>query len=83
MAAVCHAPWVLAETGELQGRRLTSWPSLRTDLSNAGAEWVDEEVVVDASGAGPLITSRNPGDLPAFSEALLAALTAEPADLIE
>ena len=83
VAAVCHAPWVLTETGELQGRRLTSWPSLRTDLTNAGAEWVDEEVVVDASGAGPLITSRNPGDLPAFCDALVAALRADPADLVD
>lgn len=83
VAAVCHAPWVLTETGELEGRRLTSWPSLRTDLVNAGAEWVDEEVVVDATGAGPLITSRNPGDLPAFCAALIKALTAETADLVE
>lgn len=83
VAAVCHAPWVLSETGELQGRHLTSWPSLRTDLVNAGAEWVDEEVVIDASGAGPLITSRNPGDLPAFCDAVVAALCAEPADLVD
>jgi len=82
VAAVCHAPWVLVETGELAGRRVTSWPSLRTDLVNAGAEWVDEEVVVDAAGAGPLITSRNPDDLPAFSAALVKALTAHPADLL-
>ncbi|MFC3687037.1 DJ-1/PfpI/YhbO family deglycase/protease [Aquipuribacter hungaricus] len=82
VAAVCHAPWVLTETGELQGRRLTSWPSLRTDLVNAGAEWVDEEVVVDASGAGPLITSRNPGDLPAFGAAIVTALQKDPADLV-
>jgi len=83
VAAVCHAPWVLTETGELEGRRVTSWPSLRTDLVNAGADWVDEEVVVDAAGAGPLITSRNPGDLPAFSAALVTALTASPAELVE
>lgn len=83
VAAVCHAPWVLTETGELQGRRLTSWPSLRTDLTNAGGDWVDEEVVVDVSGAGPLITSRNPDDLPAFCAAVVTALTADPAELAE
>ena len=83
VAAVCHAPWVLTETGELEGRRLTSSPSLRTDLLNAGAEWVDEEVVVDASGTGPLITSRSPEDLPAFCDAVLTAIQAHPADLVE
>jgi protease I len=67
VAAICHAPWTLAEAGVLQGRRLTSWPSLQTDLRNAGAEWVDEEVVVD----GRLVTSRKPDDLPAFNEAML------------
>jgi protease I len=70
VAAICHAPWTLAEADVIRGRRLTSWPSLRTDLRNAGAEWVDEEVVVD----GNLVTSRNPDDLPAFNEALLAQL---------
>jgi protease I len=67
VAAICHAPWTLAEAGVLRGRRLTSWPSLRTDLRNAGAEWVDEEVVVD----GCLVTSRKPDDLPAFNEAMV------------
>ena len=62
LAAVCHAPWTLAEADVVRGRRMTSWPSLQTDLRNAGAEWVDEEVVVD----GNLVTSRNPDDLPAF-----------------
>ena len=70
VAAICHAPWTLAEADVVRGRRLTSWPSLQTDLRNAGAEWVDEEVVVD----GNLVTSRNPGDLPAFNDALLAGL---------
>ena len=70
VAAICHAPWVLVEADVLRGARLTSWPSLRTDIRNAGGEWVDEEVVVD----GNLITSRNPGDLPAFNRALLDAL---------
>ena len=58
----------------MRDRRVTSWPSLQTDLRNAGAQWVDEQVVVDTSGAGPLITSRNPDDLPAFNEALVKAL---------
>ena len=62
IAAICHAPWTLIETGELQGRTLTSFPSLRTDLENAGATWLDRDVVVDNG----LITSRTPADLPAF-----------------
>ena len=70
VAAICHAPWTLVEAGVLQGRRLTSWPSLQTDLRNAGAEWVDEELVTD----GNLLTSRNPDDLPVFSKAVVAAL---------
>ncbi len=72
VAAICHAPWTLVEADVVAGRRLTSWPSLRTDLVNAGAEWVDEEVVVD----GRLVTSRNPDDLPAFNRELLAQLVA-------
>jgi protease I len=67
VAAICHAPWTLAEADVVRGRRVTSWPSLQTDLRNAGAEWVDEEVVVD----GNLVTSRKPDDLPAFNGALL------------
>lgn len=70
VAAICHAPWTLVEAGVLEGRRLTSWPSLQTDIRNAGGEWVDEEVVCD----GNLITSRQPEDLPAFNAALLDAL---------
>jgi len=62
VAAICHAPWTLIEAGVVDGRTLTSWPSLQTDLRNAGAEWVDEEVHVDAG----LVTSRNPDDLEAF-----------------
>lgn len=67
VAAICHAPWVLAEADVVRGRRMTSWPSLQTDLRNAGAHWVDEEVVVD----GNLITSRNPDDLDAFGAAIV------------
>jgi protease I len=69
VAAICHAPWTLIEAGVVRGRRLTSWPSLQTDLRNAGATWVDEEVVVD----GALVTSRKPDDLPAFKDEMLAA----------
>jgi len=62
VGVICHGPWMLAEAGVARGRKLTSWPSLQTDLRNAGAEWVDQEVVVDNG----LITSRKPDDLPAF-----------------
>lgn len=74
VAVICHAPWILTEIGVLSGRTLTSWPTLRTDLENAGATWVDREVVVDTAGPGPLISSRKPDDVPAFSKELLAAL---------
>jgi protease I len=67
VAAICHAPWVLIEADAVKGRRMTSWPSLQTDLRNAGADWVDEEVVVD----GNLTTSRKPDDLDAFSAAIV------------
>lgn len=77
VAAICHAPWTLVEADVVSGRRLTSWPSLQTDLRNAGAEWVDEEVVIDTDGGtGTLITSRNPDDLPAFSRQLIETLAA-------
>lgn len=72
VAAICHAIWTLVEAG-VEGRRVTSWPSLQTDVRNAGGEWVDEEVVVD----GNLVTSRKPDDLPAFNEALIGQLSAQ------
>ena len=79
VAAICHGPWLLAEADVIEGKTVTSWPSIRTDLSNAGANVVDQEVVQD----GQLITSRKPDDIPAFSEALIKALekqkVAEPA----
>jgi protease I len=62
VAAICHGPWTLIEANVVRGRKMTSWPSLKTDLKNAGANWVDEEVVVDHG----LVTSRKPDDLPAF-----------------
>jgi protease I len=74
IAAICHAPWTLVEAGVVDGRTLTSWPSLQTDIRNAGGSWIDDEVVVCTDGRGPLITSRNPDDLPAFNRELLAAL---------
>ena len=73
LAAICHAPWLLVEADILHGKRATGWPSVRTDMENAGAEVVDEEVVVD----GNLITSRKPDDIPAFVEAIKAALAEE------
>jgi len=66
VAAICHAAWTLAEADVVRGRRMTSWPSLKTDLRNAGADWVDEEVVVCESGPNVLVTSRKPDDLKAF-----------------
>ncbi|MXP09929.1 type 1 glutamine amidotransferase domain-containing protein [Pseudoblastomonas halimionae] len=68
IAAICHAPWLLAEADLVKGKTVTSWPSIRTDLRNAGANVVDQEVAED----GNLITSRNPDDIPAFSDALIA-----------
>ncbi|HEY8508756.1 MAG TPA: type 1 glutamine amidotransferase domain-containing protein [Steroidobacteraceae bacterium] len=67
VAAICHGPWLLVEADVVRGRRVTSWPSIRTDLKNAGAEWVDEPVVVDNG----LVTSRKPDDLPHFNRKML------------
>jgi protease I len=76
VAAICHGPWLLAEADVLDGKRVTSWPSIRTDLANAGADVVDEEVVQD----GKLITSRKPDDIPAFNAAIIKELTGAMAD---
>ena len=70
VAAICHAPWLLIEAGLVDGKTVTSWPSLRKDLTNAGGNVVDQEVAVD----GNIITSRNPDDIPAFSQALIDML---------
>jgi protease I len=67
VAAICHAPWVLVEAGVVRGRKLTSWPTLQTDIRNAGGNWVDEEVVVDEG----LVTSRKPDDIPAFNKKMV------------
>lgn len=70
-AVICHAPWMLVSTGLARGKKLTSYFTIQDDMRNAGADWVDQECVVD----GNLITSRNPDDLPAFNEALISALS--------
>jgi protease I len=74
VAAICHAGWMLAEADVVAGKTVTSWPSIRTDLTNAGARWVDQEVVED----GNLITSRKPDDLEAFTKTLLSQLEQRP-----
>jgi protease I len=73
VAAICHAPWTLVEADVVRGRTVTSWPSLQTDLRNAGATWVDERVVHDTAGSNVLVTSRKPDDLPAFCEETVKA----------
>ena len=71
VGAICHGPWTLVEAGAIKGRTLTSWPSLKTDIENAGGNWVDEEVVTDKG----LVTSRKPADLPAFCKKLIEEIT--------
>jgi len=71
VAAICHGPWVLAEADVVNGRKMTSYPSIQTDLKNAGANWVDQEVVVDQG----LVTSRNPDDLPAFNRKMVEEIS--------
>jgi protease I len=75
VAAICHGPWTLIEANAVRGRTLTSWPSLKTDLKNAGANWVDQEVVTD----GGIVTSRKPDDIPAFNRSMLRMFSEEPA----
>jgi protease I len=76
VAAICHGPWTIIEADEASGRQVTSWPSLQTDLENAGAEWVDEAVVVD----GNLVTSRKPDDIPAFNREMISLFAADSQD---
>jgi protease I len=77
MAVICHAPWELISAGIAGGRKLTSWPTIQDDLRNAGAEWVDREVVVD----GNLVTSRGPKDLPAFNREMISLFSSVPASV--
>jgi protease I len=72
VAAICHGPWMIIEAGSAMGRTLTSWPSLKTDIQNAGGGWVDQETVVD----GNLVTSRNPKDIPAFNREIVKLFAA-------
>ena len=67
VAVICHGPWTVIEADEARGRRIASWPSLKTDLRNAGAEWIDEEAVVDRN----LVSARKPDDIPAFNRAMI------------
>jgi len=71
VAAICHGPWTLVEADAVRGKKVTSWPSLKTDLKNAGANWVDQEVVED----GQFIFSRKPDDIPAFSKAIIESVS--------
>jgi len=71
IGAICHGPWTLIEAGAVEGRKMTSWPAIKSDLENAGAEWVDEEVVTDNG----LVTSRKPEDVPAFSKKLIEEIS--------
>ena len=73
MAVICHGPWVLVESGVVRGKRVTSWPTLETDIRNAGGDWVDQEVVVD----GNIVTSRKPDDIPAFNREMLRIFSGE------
>lgn len=83
IAAICHGPWTLIEAGVVRGKTVTSWPSLQTDLRNAGAEWRDEQVVVSPEEGYPLITSRNPDDLDAFSSTLVDVVSKHNTDTKE
>lgn len=78
VAVICHGPWSIVEADQVRGRTLTSWPSLQTDIRNAGGSWVDEEVHVCESGPSVLVSSRKPDDLPAFNQQLVAAFSRSP-----
>ena len=78
VAVICHGPWTVIEAGAARGRRIASWPSLKTDLRNAGAEWVDEQVVMD----GNLVSSRKPDDIPAFNDAMVELFSRQAAHTV-
>ena len=78
IAVICHGPWTLVEAGVVKGRTLTSWPSVQTDIKNAGGTWVDEEVHVDEKGPGVIISSRKPDDLKAFCQELVDRFAGRP-----
>jgi protease I len=80
IAVICHGPWTMIDAGLVRGRRLASWPSLRTDITNAGGEWVDAPVVVDRSGPSTIVSSRWPDDLPAFIEQMVEVFATAPAN---
>jgi protease I len=79
VAVICHGPWTLIDAGAVAGRRITSWPSLSTDITNAGGDWVDEETVTDTNGPGPILSSRKPDDLPAFCRSMIDLFASAPA----
>jgi protease I len=81
IATICHGPWTLIEADLVEGRTLTSWPSLQTDIVNAGGKWVDREVVVSASGTNVIVSSRSPEDLPAFNQKAIEAFASATAGL--
>jgi protease I len=80
IAVICHGPWTMVDAGLVRDRTMTSWPSLRTDITNAGGEWIDEEVVVDASGPSTIVSSRKPDDLPRFCETFVRTFSQAFAD---
>jgi protease I len=78
IGVICHGPWTLVEADVVRGRAITSWPSLQTDLRNAGAEWRDEQVVIDSNGPGVIVSSRKPDDLPAFCSTIVEQFSRAP-----
>lgn len=79
IAVICHAPWTLIEADVVRGRTMTSWPSLQTDIRNAGGNWTDQEVVVDTNGPNTIVSSRKPADLPAFCRTFVQVFSEAPA----
>lgn len=79
IGVICHGPWTMVEADVVRGRRMTSWPSVQTDLRNAGANWVDEQVVVDEAGTSTIVSSRKPDDLDAFCRTIVDVFASTPA----